>query len=129
MFFKACRFFLFADPAGAHSIIMFTYNITFVTSPDMEEKMVVYLKNTFLPQVINSRSEARHPELKKIVEAGGEKPDPEHGVSVALSATFPSKEAAHKWHDDILLPALGEFHSAFGTHAVFFITLLEKIGG
>ena len=106
---------------------MYTYNITFVTGLPGEKELLDYLQNKLIPLVLSSESSAYAPELKKIVEVGGETPNPDHGVSVALSVAFQSMEDAHEWHDRTLLPALKHFHLTFGTQAVFFITLLENI--
>lgn len=106
---------------------MYTYNITFVVSPERERDLLNYLRLTLIPQLFNPESPAKNPELRKVVEAGGEKPGPDHGLSIALAATFPSLEIAHQWHDDILLGNLGDFHLKFGEHALFFVTLLENL--
>lgn len=106
---------------------MYTYNVTFVVAPDKEKELLEYIRTEVVKKVFNPESPARNPELKKIVEAGGEKPGPEHGISIALAATFDSEETAHLWNDHILLPALGEFNLKFGQHALFFITLLENL--
>ena len=106
---------------------MFTYNTTFIVSPEMEETLLDYIRKDLIPKIFNAESPARNPELKKIVEAGGEKPGPDHGLSIALAASFPSEETAHLWNDHILIPALGDFHGRFGQHALFFVTLLETL--
>ena len=106
---------------------MFTYNITFVVSPFRESELLKYIRQELLSALFNSESPARNPELKKLVEAGGEKPDEEHGLSIALAASFPSEETAHLWNDHILIPALGDFHLKFGENAFFFVSLLENL--
>ena len=116
MFSEACRFF-----------IMFTYNVTFVIAPDRENELTDYLRTELIPVVFNSESPARNPELKKVVEIGGESPDPEHGLSIALSVSFVSIDAAHSWNDNTLVPALQDFHLRFGSHALFFVTLLQNL--
>ena len=106
---------------------MYTYNITFIVSPQREDQLLDYIRQELIGALFNPESPARNPELKKVVEAGGEKPGPEHGLSIALSATFPSEETAQLWNDHILVPALGDFHLNFGQDALFFITLLENL--
>lgn len=106
---------------------MFTYNITFVISPERESDLLDYIRKELLSVLFNPESPASNPELKKLIEAGGEKPGPDHGLSIALSASFQSEETAHLWNDHILLPALGNFHLKFGQHALFFVTLLENL--
>lgn len=106
---------------------MYTYNITFVVGREKEEQLLQYIRQNLIPGIFNPESPAKNPELKKVVEAGGEKPDEDHGLSIALAATFSSEEEAHLWNDHILLPALGDFHLKFGQHALFFVTLLENI--
>ena len=106
---------------------MYTYNITFVVAPDRELELLKYLRNELIPKVFNAEVPAREPELRKILEAGGEKPGPDHGVSIALTATLPTEETAHLWNDHTLVPALGDFHLKFGEHALFFVTLLENL--
>ena len=106
---------------------MYTYNITFVVEPGKEQELLKYLREELIPAVFNSETPARNPELRKVVEAGGEKPDADHGLSIALAATFATEETAHLWNDHVLLPALGDFHLKFGAHALFFVTLLENL--
>lgn len=106
---------------------MFTYNITFIVEPEREKELLDYIIKDLLSKLFNPESPARNPELKKVVEAGGEKPDADHGLSIALSATFSSEETAHLWNDHILIPALGDFHKKFGVNSLFFVTLLENI--
>lgn len=105
----------------------FTYNITFVTSSDMEERLLSYLRDSLVPVLFKEGSLGCHPELKKVIEAGGENPGEDRGVSLALSAIFPSEDAARLWHQNTLMPSLGSFASTFGMNALFFITLLENI--
>ena len=116
MFSEACRFF-----------IMFTYNITFVTAPHREQELTDYLRKNLIPALFNSSSPALNPELKKVVEIGGESPDSEHGLSIALSASFVSLDEANSWYDNTLEPALHDLHLKFGPYALFFITLLENL--
>ena len=106
---------------------MYIVNITFVIEPHKEESLRKYLIDELMPVLFNPESPAKSPELRKVVEIGGEKPDPEHGLSIALSASFDSLEVAHKWDKEILLPALGDFHLKFGPHGLYFETILEKI--
>ena len=106
---------------------MYIYNITFVTSPDKEIELLNYLRNRIIPTVVVSKYPANNPELRKVIETGGEKPSPEHGVSIAFSAAFPTEEVAHLWHDEILMPALADFHLKFGEQGLFFVTLLENL--
>ena len=106
---------------------MFTCNITFVVSPSHEEALLEYIRLSLLPVLFSPESPAKNPELKKVVEAGGEKPGEDHGLSIALSAVFETEEEAHLWNDHILVPALGSFHSKFGSHALFFVTLLQNL--
>ena len=105
----------------------YTYNITFVVSPDKEKELLDYIRTQLLYKLFNSESPAAEPQLKKVTEAGGEKPGPDHGLSIALSALLPSEEEAILWNDHILLPALGDFHIKFGNQALFFVTLLENL--
>lgn len=106
---------------------MYNYNITFVVPPQKERELLIYLRQELIPAVFTAESPARNPEMKKVVEAGGEKPGPDHGLSIALSASFPTEETAHLWNDHILIPSLGDFHKKFGSEALFFVTLLENL--
>lgn len=105
----------------------FTYNITFVVEQQRERELTDYLRKELIPVLFGEESPASEPMLRKVVETGGEKPDAEHGLSIALSADFPTEETAHLWNDHILIPALGEFHLKFGVNALFFVTLLENL--
>lgn len=106
---------------------MYTYNVTFGVSAEKEAELLKYIRYELIPAVCNPESPARNPELKKVMEAGGEIAQPEHGISIALAVTFLTEETAHLWNDHILVPALGDFHLKFGDHALFFITLLENL--
>lgn len=106
---------------------MFIYNITFIVGSDKEKELLRYLRLELIPLVFNQESPAREPELRKVVETGGEKTDAEHGLSIALSATFPTEEDAHLWNDRILIPALSEFQLKFGLEGLYFVTLLQKL--
>ena len=105
----------------------YTYNITFVIAPSDEQKLLAWIRTEALPALFNPESPARNAALRKVVEAGGEKPGPEHGLSIALHAEFESESLAREWNDRILIPALGSFHSQFGRNALFFVTLLENL--
>ena len=106
---------------------MYIYNITFVTSHDKEYELLDYLKKYLLPLLFNPQSPAANPELRKVVEIASEKPDADHGVSIALSVSFASEVSAHSWHDTSLLPALEEFNQRFGSRALYFLTLLQSL--
>ena len=107
--------------------MQFTYNITFVVAPESERELIDYIKSELMPVIFNPDTDALNPELKKIIEAGGEKPGPEYGISIALAASFNSEERAHLWNDHVLLPSLESFHEKFGERALFFITLLQNL--
>ena len=106
---------------------MYTCNITFVASPDKEPELLAFLRQELIPRIFNDKAPALSPELRKVVEVGGEKPDAEHGVSIALAATFPNEDEYRFWNEDVLLPALQDFHKKFGNNALYFITLLENL--
>lgn len=106
---------------------MYTYNITFMVNPSREENLLSYIRNEFFPIFFKEGSPAKDPQLKRLIEVGGEKPDDEEAISFALSANFDSEEKAHLWHDHILIPALSELPQKFNQEALFFITLLEQI--
>ena len=106
---------------------MFTYNITFVVSPEKENELIEYIRREFIPRVFGENLCARDPQLRKLIEIGREAPDSEHGLSIALAATFPTEESAHQWYDHTLLPALTGFLQKFGQHALYFTTLLQDL--
>ena len=105
----------------------FTYNVTFVVHPEMETRLTDYIRRQLMGLLFNPTSPACNPELRKVVEAGGEKTGPDHGLSIALSASFESEGDAHEWNDRMLIPALGDFHREFGPHSLFFVTLLQNL--
>ena len=106
---------------------MYTYNITFVVEPAKEAELLNYLKNDLIPKVVNPESPAAGVSVKMLVEIGGEKPDEDHGLSVAVSVEFKNEEEAHLWHDHILMPFLENFHKSLGNNSIFFITLLQNL--
>lgn len=106
---------------------MFTFNITFVVAPEKEEELLQYLRKSLIPSICNDLSPAKNPELKKLIEASGEKPGADHALSIALALSLSDIETAHQWNEKILIPALGDFHEKFGENALFFVTLLENL--
>lgn len=106
---------------------MFTYNVTFVVSPEKEGELINYLGEEIIPVFLNTEFPPNNIELKKLVEVGGEKPGSDNGLSIAMAATFETEESAHHWNDNILIPALSDFSHKFGKHALFFVTLLENL--
>ena len=106
---------------------MTIYNITFVILPSNREKFLDWMRGEALGVLFNSDSEARNPRLQTVIEAGGEKPGEEHGLSIALQAEFADAQAAHELNDNVLPPVLGAFTEKFGPHALFFTTLLDVL--
>lgn len=102
-------------------------NITFVIDPARRDEFITWMRGKALLKLFNSESPAREPRLTTVVEAGGEKPGPDHGASIALQAVFASEGDAVKWQNDLLPEVLGDFHKTFGQHSAFFVTLLEVI--
>lgn len=105
----------------------YIYNITFVCAPHREKNLLEYLKQEFLPEVTADGYSDLNLQLRKVVEVGGEKPEPDHGVSIALSAEFDCKANGLKWHDSVLTKALADFQNKFRQEALYFITLLEDL--
>ena len=105
----------------------YTYNVTFVIAPADEQRLLGWIRGKALPMLFNEESPARNAALRKVVEAGGEKPGADHGVSIALHAEFENERLAKDWNDRVLIPALGNFHEEFGNNAIFFVTLLENL--
>lgn len=106
---------------------MFIYNITFVVDPDQETHLLEYFRKYLIPKLFSNESPAKNPELKKVMETGGERLGKEHGLSIALSASFETEELAHLWNDHLFIPALSDFPVQFGSHSLFFVTLLESL--
>lgn len=127
---KACRFF-YVQAGFAGNLFksenMYIYNITFVIAPYMKENFLGWIRTEALPLLFPSEGSACNPRLQTVVEAGGEKPGPEHGLSIALQAEFYTEKEAHDWHDIRLPEVLGRFNAKFGPHAAFFITLMEVL--
>lgn len=106
--------------------MVFTVNVTFVMAHEQQGRFLKWMKEECLPLLFGDGSTGHAPRLQTVVEAGGEKPGPEHGLSIALQADFRSEEAAHDWNNSNLPEALKAFHANFGPHALFFVTLLES---
>lgn len=109
-------------------IRVWTCNVTFVCDREKEGLLVTYLRNELIPSVFQGNHCDCPFSLKKIVEIGGEDLPADHGLSVALSADFLTREIAHQWLDDLFYPAMESFQDIFGREAVYFVTLLERIG-
>lgn len=105
----------------------FIHNITFVVDPARESDVIDWLRKSALPALFGEEGPARCPRILRLVEAGGVKPSPEHGLSVALQAEFPSLEAVGDWCGGALPSVLSKFSAAFGLHAAFFTTTLETV--
>ena len=108
-------------------VMGFIYNVTFVMASDAEGLFLEWTRGNLLPALFNAESPARNAALRNVIEAGGEKPAEDHGVSIALHAEFDDEDNARKWHDVYLLPQLGKYTSTFGPDAVYFVTLLESL--
>lgn len=103
---------------------MFTLNITFVMSPQVETQFRDWLTSRF--SSLSTLNSLLHARLQKVVEVGGEVPGPEHGLSMALQVDFPDKSSADSWADSSLPEILGSYMSQFGPAAAYFTTLLES---
>lgn len=103
------------------------YNITFVTSPDREDCLLKHIREDMLPTLFNKDSGAHAPEIRKVIEIGGEKPGENEGVSIALSFAFDTEEQARGWQLSHLLPSLKNYASKFGKEEPFFVTLIEEL--
>lgn len=106
---------------------MVIYNITFVIEPQRSREFLEWMRGEAISKLFNSESDARNPRLQTVIEAGGKKPEADHGLSIALQAEFATALEAHDWDDRILPPVLGDFTMKFGPHALFFATLLEVL--
>lgn len=104
----------------------FICNITFIIHPAEEERFLKWMREEAFAKLVNADG-ARTAKLMKVTEAGGEKPAPEHGLSIALHAEFTSESEAKTWHQRALTPILEEYAIAFGPDALFFTTLLESL--
>lgn len=103
------------------------YNITFVIAHDRKALFLEWLRGEAVAALFGEAGGAVNPRIHTVVEAGGEKPGPEHGLSIALQAEFESEEVAHRWNDEVLPSVLAGFNRKFGPNALFFTTLLEVI--
>lgn len=103
---------------------MFTYNITFVMTPQEEGAFTYWLRQ--VASTGNSElKDAENLRLQKVVRIGGEKPDADHGLSMALQSDFTSETAAEEWGEIVIPKLTGDFMAKFGPNAAFFTTLLE----
>ena len=105
----------------------YTYNITFATSPEKGNNMLCYLRDIFIHKIAIMDYGEIKVELKKIIEVGDERPDPDEGLNIAFSAVFHTEEQARLWHDHALMPALSDFYNIFGDTALYFITFMENL--
>lgn len=105
----------------------FTLNITFIIEPGKETELLNFIRHKMIPSVFPDNSGDRNVQIKKLVEVGGKAPEPDHGLSIALSADFPTRKEVRDWEKDYLTPALKEFYAEFGSEALYFVTLLENL--
>lgn len=106
----------------------YTYNVTFVIHPDKENEFVDWLRSAGLELMFPAKAGIiGEPSVRKVVETGGEKPAPDHGLSIAVQSHFNSEMDVHKWQDNILPGALRSFHQRFAPECAFFTTLLQSV--
>lgn len=105
----------------------FTYNITFVVSPEREEEFIKFIKDRLFNVLKEKAERSENISLKKVEEAGGEKPDPQHGTSIALSISFPEIESAYHWRETRMAEALSLILSTYGQEVLYFDTLLRDL--
>lgn len=101
-------------------------NVTFVMAHEQRRRFLSWMKEKAMPLLFGNDMTGCDPRLQTVIEVGGEVPGPEHGLSIALQADFLTSEAAHDWNDRVLPPVLAAYHSQFGPHALFFVTLLHS---
>ncbi len=106
---------------------MYIYNVTFIIAPDARVRVLEWLRSTAVPMLFGEGSQGRNPRLQTVSEAGGEAPDPEQGLSLALQGEFSAEEEAKAWAMETLPPVLDDFLMKFGPEALYFPTLLEVI--
>lgn len=106
---------------------MYLYNITFVMAREQGHRFIDWISTHAVPALFGEGSAAVSYRMQEVVESGGEKPGPEHGLSMALQAEFNSEEDAHDWNDRLLPAVLGEYHRQFGPHVAFFTTLMKVV--
>lgn len=106
---------------------MYIYNVTFIIAPSARRSVLEWLRATAVPALFGEGSQGRNPRLQTVSEAGGETPDPEQGLSIALQGEFTAAEEAKSWAMATLPPVLDDFLMKFGPDALYFPTLLEVI--
>ena len=106
---------------------MYIYNITFIIAPSARRSVLEWLRSVAVPALFGEGSQGRNPRLQTVSEAGGEAPDPEQGLSIALQGEFAAAEEAKSWAMETLPPVLDDFLMKFGPDALYFPTLLEVI--
>lgn len=102
-------------------------NITFVLAHDKKSVFLNWMRSKAIPNLCGAGSPAHDPRMEEVIEAGGEKPGPDHGLSISLHCTFDSLQEARAWHDSRLPSQLEAFRTLCGQHSLFFITMLEVI--
>lgn len=106
---------------------MYIVNVTFVMAHEQHRRFLDWMQGEVVPALFGEDVAVHNPRLQTVIEVGGEKPGPEHGLSIALQADFDSEESAHGWNDTYLPGVLAGYHSEFGPQALFFVTLLESV--
>ena len=106
-------------------VVMYTVNTTFITDVNNEANLSGYLNSDIVPYLNLSAYQGKNSLIRKVIEISGNKPDPENGVSIALSVDFASLEEAKKWKKEIMEPLLKKFQLHFGDDAFSFDTILD----
>ena len=106
---------------------MYILNITFIMHPEQRDNFLAWMRSEALPLLFNPHSLAANPRLQTVIEVGGQAPDPEHGLSIALQTDFQSLDDAHAWMNDNFAPVAGKFTLKFGQEALYFQTMLETL--
>lgn len=103
---------------------MFLYNVTFFTSPAMEQRLLDFLRGEFR-RAVESADEARVRLLAK-VEGAPAAADGET-VSVSMQIAVGSLEALERWQHSGLQPSLALLDRRFGRDVLHFDTLLRTL--
>ncbi len=107
--------------------VMIIYNISFIIDPARYETLLSWLRTTAIPAVTVSGTKAIDTTLTTLIEVPGDDSFTEQARNIMLQVTFDNLKDAHEWSDSKLQGLLMEYGRTFGSEAIAFPTISERL--
>ncbi len=99
---------------------MYIYNITFNVEENIETEWKAFVKNTFIPEMLQTGIISSAITSKIMV-------DEQQGISYSIQFATKNKAELEKFKETELYPILNKLHLKFSPKMVFFATELDVI--